>query len=416
MNLPVFIAKRYLFAKKTHNVINIISYISVTGIALGAFALVVVLSVTNGFNTFITSLYTSFDSDIRITVVEGKVFDPTTDVFQKIKSLDGIASYSEVLEDNVLLEYQPFERINETDIIPNPRQSIATMKGVDDSYLQTSNVAELVPIGEFKLKDGSIEQTVVGYIIAEELGLSLGFVTPLKVWIPERGKKVSPTNAIESMRNDFIYASGLLSADKTIDSKYIFTTIEFARDLLDYTVEASAIELRLNKNTNPDKVQQQIEELLGPSFSVKNRLQQNETLYRVMSSEKFAIYLILIFMAVIISFNIVGSLTMLMVDKKKDVATLQSMGADTNLIKRIFLFEGWFISIVGAIIGAMLGVVICLIQQYFKIIPMPNGFLIDAYPVEIQVLDVFIVLATVIAMGYLIARIPVSYLAKRLKV
>ncbi|MDR0660385.1 MAG: FtsX-like permease family protein [Prevotellaceae bacterium] len=416
MNLPVFIARRYLFAKKTHNVINIISYISVVGIALGAFALVVVLSVTNGFNTFIKSMYTAFDSDMRITVAEGKIFDPTIEAFQKIKSLEGIASYSEVLEDNVLLEYQPFQRINDADIIPNPRQSIATMKGVDDSYLQTSDVAGLVPIGEFKLKDGSIQQTVVGYLIAEELGVSLGFVTPIKVWVPERGKKVSTTNAIESMRNDYIYASGLLTADKTIDSKYIFTSIDFARGLLSYTTEVSAIELRLEKNANGNKVQQQLQEMLGPSFIVKNRLQQNETLYRVMSSEKFAIYLILIFMAVIISFNIVGSLTMLMVDKKKDVATLQSMGADTGLIKRIFLFEGWFISIASAAIGAILGVIACLAQQYFKPIPMPSGFLIDAYPVKIQILDVFIVLATVIAMGYLIARIPVSYLAKRLKV
>ena len=418
MNLPVFIAKRYLFAKKSHNVINIISYISVVGIALGAFALVAVLSVTNGFNKFIKSLYSSFDSDIRITVVEGKVFDPTTEDFQKIKSLAGIASFSEVLEDNVLIEYQPFEQINDYDQARAPRIAIARMKGVDNSYIQTSDARKLLDTmyydGEFKLRHGSIEQTVVGRGLAEQLGLR-GSIKPLKVWIPKRGTKVSPTNPAQSMLQEYIYLAGVFNADKNIDSRYFFTTIEFARYMLDYTVEVSAVELRLKKGENPDKIQQQLQQMLGPYFSVKTRFQQNETLYRVMSSEKFAIYLILIFMAIIISFNIVGSLTMLMVDKKKDVETLQSMGADTNLIKRIFLYEGWFISIVGATVGVILGVIVCLIQQYFEIISMPSGFLITAYPVQIQVLDVFLVLVIVIAMGYLIARMPVSYLAKRLK-
>ena len=419
MNLPVFIARRYLFAKKTHNVINIISYISVIGIALGAFALVVVLSVTNGFNSFIKSMYTSFDSDIRITVVEGKVFDPTSEAFQEVKTLESIASYSDVLEDNVMISYQPFRKINDSDKIPNPRLAIGRMKGVDDGYTQTSDIETLIDTfyykGEFKLRFGSVEQAVLGGGLADQLGLERSFMTPLKIWIPKRGKRISVANPAESMLQEFIYPAGVFRADKNIDSKYLFTTIEFARYMLDYTVEVSAIEIRLKKNVNSDKVQQQIQEMLGPSFSVKTRLQQNETLYRVMTSEKFAIYLILIFMAVIISFNIVGSLTMLMVDKKKDVATLQSMGADTGLVKRIFLYEGWFISIVGALIGVTLGVIVCLMQQYFKIISMPSGFLIDAYPVEIQVLDVLVVLAMVVAMGYLIARIPVSYLAKRLK-
>ncbi len=419
MNLPVFIARRYLFAKKTHNVINIISYISVVGIALGAFALVVVLSVTNGFNTFIKSLYTSFDSDIRITVVEGKVFDPTTNAFQKVKSLENVASYSEVLEDNVMISYQPFRKINDSDIIPNPREAIGRIKGVGSNYTQTSDIETLIDTfyykGGFNLRFGSIEQAVLGGGLADQLGLERTFMTPLKIWIPKRGKRISATNAAESLIQENIFPAGVFRADKNIDSKYLFTTIDFARYLLDYTVEVSSIEIRLKKNVNPDKAQQQIQEIIGPGFSVKTRLQQNDTLYRVMSSEKFAIYLILIFMAIIISFNIVGSLTMLMVDKKKDVATLQSMGADTGLIKRVFLYEGWFISIVGALIGVVLGVIICLVQQYFKIISMPSGFLIDAYPVKIEVLDVFIVLATVVAMGYLIARIPVSYLAKRLK-
>lgn len=361
-------------------------------------------------------MYTSFDSDIRITVVEGKVFDPTTEAFVRVRGLENVVSFSEILEDNVLLSYQPFQRINDSDNIPPPRQAIATMKGVSENYLQTSDIEELVRIGDFILQDSSIPQTVVGFVLADELGLSLGFITPIEVWVPERGKKISTTNAIEAMRRDYLYPAGLLTADKNIDSKYIFTTIDFARELLDYTNEVSAIELRLKEGANPDKVQKQIQEALGSSYIVKTRLQQNETLYRVMSSEKFAIYIILIFMAVIISFNIVGSLTMLMVDKKKDIATLQSMGADTGLIKRIFLFEGWLISIFGAIIGVCLGVAVCILQQYFKLIPMPSGFLIDAYPVEIQPIDLLVVLIAVIAMGYLIARIPVSYLAKRLKV
>lgn len=418
MNLPVFFAKRYLFAKKTHNVINIISYISVVGIALGAFALVVVLSVTNGFNSFIKSLYTSFDSDIRITAVEGKIFDPTAEAFQKVRNMESVANFSEVLEDNVLLSYQPFDRINEDDEDRAPRIAIGRIKGVDDGYLQTSDAQMLLDTlyygGEFKLRHGSIEQAVIGRGLAEQLGVR-GDIKPLKVWVPRRGKKISTANPTESMLQAYIYLAGVFNADKNIDSRYFFTTIDFARYLLDYTVEASAIELRLKKGADPDKTQQQIQEFLGSSFSVKTRFQQNEMLYRVMSSEKFAIYLILIFMAVIISFNIVGSLTMLMVDKKKDVTTLQSMGADTGLIKQIFLFEGWFISIVGTAIGIILGVAICLIQQYFGIIKMPSGFLISTYPVEIQLLDVLLVFVTVIAMGYFIAHIPVSYLAKRLK-
>ncbi len=187
MNLPVFIARRYLFAKKTHNVINIISYISVVGIALGAFALVVVLSVTNGFNTFIKSLYTSFDSDIRITAVEGKVFNPNTDALRKVKSLESIVGFSEVLEDNVMISYQPFRKINDSDVIPNPRLAIGRIKGIDSSYLQTSGVKMLLDTfyydGEFKLRFGSVEQTVVGGGLADQLGLERTFITPLKIWL-----------------------------------------------------------------------------------------------------------------------------------------------------------------------------------------------------------------------------------------
>ena len=388
------------------------------GIALGAFALVAVLSVTNGFNTFIKSMYTSFDSDIRITVVEGKVFDPTTEMFRQVKSLEGVAGASEVLEDNVMLSYQPFRRINDSDNIPNPRLALGRMKGVDDSYMQTSDVSSLIDTfyygGGFNLRFGSVEQAVMGGGLADMLGIEPSFMTPLKVWVPKRGKQVSTTNPAEAMLQEQLFPGGVFRADKNIDSRYLFTTIAFARYMLDYTVEASAVEIRLQAGANPEKVREQIQAILGAEFSVKTRAQQNETLYRVMTSEKFAIYLILIVMATIISFNIVGSLTMLMVDKKKDVATLQSMGADTSLIKRIFLYEGWFISIVGALAGVVLGVVVCLAQQYFKLVSMPSGFLIAAYPVEIQVADVFIVLATVIAMGYLIARIPVSYLAKKL--
>lgn len=413
MNLAAYIAKRYLFAKKTHNVINIISYVSVAGVALGTLALVVVLSVYNGFDDFVKSLYTSFDSDIRITAVEGKTFDSTIPQLQQVRTLDGVVSYSEVLEDNVLLNYEVSRRINDYDEPPKTKQLPAIMKGVDDSYLQTSDIERLLIAGDFELKKGDIQEAVLGYGIAGSLGVNAGFVTPLQVWAPKRGKKLSL--GMNALQHDYLFPSGIFSVDKTIDGKYIFTSLDFARDLLGYTDEVSSIELKVSGTANADKLQKEIEQLLGSSFNVKNRYQQNETLYRVMLSEKFVIYLILILIVTIVSFNIIGSLTMLMVDKKKDIVTLQNIGADIGLIKRIFLFEGWLIAIFGAIVGLLLGLFVCWLQIQFQLVSMPSGFLISAYPVKVQLLDVLLVFGLVILMGYLIARIPVAYLSKRLK-
>lgn len=401
MNLPFYIARRYLLAKKSQNAINIISGISVAGVAVGTMALIAVLSVFNGFDSIIKSLYNSFDPEIKISIREGKTFDPGEYPFDQVMNHESVAYYSEVLEENALLRY-------------GDRQHIATVKGVDAQFPHVTGIDSMIVDGEFKLWEGQRPMAVVGLGVAYHLAIGLNFLNPINIYIIKRrgNVSVSPERAIN---RKFIFPSGMFSIEQEINSRYLLVPLAFARDLLQYNTEVSAIELRLRDDVDKGLAQQEITEILGEDFLVRNRNEQNELFYRIMKSEKWAIFFILTFILVIASFNIIGSLTMLILDKQEDIHTLDSLGASGSLIKKIFLLEGWMISISGAIIGLILGSLISWLQAEFGLIKLSGSgsFIIDAYPVVFQPLDVVKVFLTVTGIGFIAAWIPVRYIARQ---
>ena len=402
MNLSFYIARRYLLGKKSQNAINIISGISILGITTGTMALVIVLSVFNGFDAVVKSLFNAFDPEIRISATEGKTFVPDPAVTKSLLELPGVAALSEVLEENVLLLY-------------GDRQHIATIKGVDEAFQEVSGLDSMVYDGTMQLKDLNRAYAVVGQGVGYKLGIGLSFIDPLWVYTIDRKAKINMSNPEESIRRDFLYPSGIFSIEQEIDSRYLITDIAFVRDLLSYDREVSSIELRLDPRFPADEVQQEIVDLLGEGMKVQNRQQQNELFYKVMRSEKWAIFLILTFILIIASFNIIGSLSMLIIEKKKDILTLRNMGAGKSLIKKIFLVEGWLISVIGSLSGLILGTTISWLQQRFGLIKLTGSgsFIIDAYPVHIEVIDILLIWITVLLIGLLAARYPVRQISRK---
>ena len=402
MNLSFYIARRYLLGKKSQNAINIISGISVVGVSVGTMALVIVLSVFNGFDQVVKSLFSSFDPDIKISAIEGKTFVPGESMSSKILSLPGVAAMSEVVEENVLLLY-------------GEKQHIATIKGVDEAFEMVSGIDSMIYEGAMKLKDRNRAYAVVGQGVAYSLRIGLSFVDPLFVYTVDRKARINMAQPEESIRRDFIYPSGIFSIEQGFDSRYIITPIEFVRELLSYENEVSYLEIKLDPEFTADKVQQQIIAIVGQDFHVKNRQQQNELFYRVMKSEKWAIFLILTFILIIASFNIIGSLSMLIIDKKNDIVTLRNMGANRSLIENIFLVEGLLISVIGSLLGMAMGTGISWIQQRFGLIKLSGSgtFVIDAYPVQIEAVDILLIWITVLLIGWLAARYPVKQISRK---
>ncbi len=401
MNLPFYIARRYLLAKKSQNAINIISGISIAGVAVGTMALITVLSVFNGFDGIIKDLYNSFDPEIKISIAEGKTFDPGQYPFESVRKHSSVAFYSEVLEENALLRY-------------GERQHIATVKGVDDQFHRVTGIDSMVVDGKYSLWENSRPKAVVGLGVGYHLAIGLNFLNPINIYVIKRTGNVS-VNPEHAISRKFIFPSGLFSIEQEINSRYLLVPLDFARELLQYSTEVSAIELRLKEGMDKSLAQQEIQEILGDEFRVKNRNQQNELFYKIMKAEKLAIFFILTFILIIASFNIIGSLTMLILDKKGDIDTLDSLGASASLIKRIFLIEGWLISITGAVIGIILGSLISWLQQEYGLIKLSGSgsFIIDAYPVMFQFMDVVKVFFTVLAIGFLAAWIPIRYITRQ---
>ncbi len=401
MRVSLYIARRYLFAKKSQNAINIISAISMLGVGVGAMALVVILSVFNGFDQVVKSLFNSFDPDIRITAVKGKVFTPD-ERFNQIRELQGVAYLSEILEENALLKY-------------GERQHIATIKGADESFIKVTGIDSMVYDGEMILKEKDRSYAVVGQGVASSLQIGLNFINPLFIYMPKRLGKINLSNPDDAFRRKYIFPSGIFSIEQDFDSRYVIVPIDFMRELLEYTEEVSAIEIKLDPKFDQSDTQEKINEILGEEYLVQNRAEQNELFYRVMRSEKWAIFLILTFILIIASFNIIGSLSMLIIDKKNDIKSLRNMGAGSKLISRIFLLEGWLISIVGSVIGITLGSLVSWIQDRFEILKLSGSgtFVIDAYPVDLQFRDVLLVWATVLIIGFLAASYPVKQISKK---
>jgi lipoprotein-releasing system permease protein len=402
MNLPFYIAKRYLLAKKKRNAINIISAISVGGVMVGTMALVIVLSVFNGFDKVIKSLINSFDPDLKITIVEGKVFNPDLAGKTKILKIPGVLDISEVLEENALLRY-------------DQRQYIATMKGVDENFIHTSGIDSMIVDGEFILEKDGRPYTVIGQGVAYSLKVGLNFVNPLVIYVPERIGKINMANPTGAFRQFPVYPSGVFGIEQEYDAKYILLPIRNVREILDYTNEVTALEIKLKDGTDEEFVQSKVKEILPENFEVKTRYQQNEMFYRIMKSEKWAIFMILTLILLVASFNIIGSLSMLIIDKQNDIISLRNLGADNGTIKKIFLFEGWLISITGSFLGILAGTGIAWMQEKFQFIRLggSGSFVLDSYPVDIQIFDILLIWLTVILIGFLAALYPVRKLSSK---
>jgi lipoprotein-releasing system permease protein len=398
MNVPFFIAKRYLISKKSHNAINIISGISVGGICIGTMALIIVLSGFNGLSSLVQSLYNSFDPDIEITIKRGKTFEIDRPEIQKIKQIPGVIYFTEVMQGNALLKY-------------NDKQSIAIIKGVSTDFKKMSGFDTLVRDGDFNISKNNV---VMGKGLSYVLDVSTNnFFTPLSIYAPKRGSNnsLNPEDGLNELK---CYPAGLFSISDEFDNQYVIMDIDKARVLLDYKNEVTSLELGIQRGSNLEQVQAEISKLIGDQYIVKNRQQQNELLYKTLKSEKLWVFIILVFILVIATFNVIGSLTMLIIEKKKDISILSSMGADMLLIRRIFLFEGLLITFIGAASGLLLGLLICWIQITFSIVKFSEGYVVDAYPMKIQSGDILIISAVVMLIGLFAAWYPVRVFTKKL--
>lgn len=406
MNFPFYIARRYLFSKKSHNAINVISAISVCGVALATLALVCTLSVFNGFQDLVTTFFTAFDSQLKITAVRGKVFDGQDKRVLQLKKMPDVEVYSESLEDNVMVQYQG-------------RQAMAVVKGVEDNFDQLTPIDSILfGRGDLLLHDEVVDYAIPGIQLLSTLGSGIRFLDPLEIYAPRRGAKVNMANPSTAFVTGNLFSSGLVFAvnQEKYDASYILTSIDFARRLFQYTTEVSAINLKLKAGADTDAVKKHIQDLLGDDFLVQDRYEQQADTYRIMEIEKLISYLFLTFILMIACFNVIGSLSMLIIDKRDDVVTLRNLGASDRQIVRIFLFEGRMISFFGAFAGVVLGLLLCLLQQEYGLIALGSSgsFVVDAYPVSVHASDVLLIFITVLLIGFLSVWYPVRFLSKRL--
>ena len=366
--------------------------------AIGTAALIIILSVYNGFDSLIKSMMSNVEPDLLITPAEGKVFVPEGETYDWIYDQPVVKNMCCVLQEQVFISY-------------DGKQSLATAKGVDWVYEEESTLRDHLTEGEFRLHRGDIPLAAVGASMAYELGLSPRFVSPIEIHFPSRTRKISTANPLSSIETIKVWPSCTFAVNNDIDSELMILPIEKMRELLEYNDEVSAVEIRLTEGTPRKellKLQEEISARLGDGFRVKDRFQQNESLYKMMKYEKAAIYMILIFVIIIIAFNIFGSLSMLIIEKKSDIATLQYLGAQDKLIRRIFILEGWMISLVGLAAGLIVGIGFALVQQYFGFIKMPGHFVVQAYPIILSWSDILMTCAGVAIVGYLIALLPVA--------
>lgn len=409
MNFPFYIAKRYLFSKKSHNAINVISAVSVCGVALATLALVCTLSVFNGFQDLVATMFTAFDPELKITAVSGKVFDGQDERIQSLRQLPEIEVFSESLEDNAMVQYKG-------------RQAMVVVKGVEDNFDRLTPIDSILyGRGELVLHDEVVDYAIPGIELVSVLGTGIRFLDPLEVFAPKRGSRINVASPASSFNSDYLHSSGLVFAvnQQKYDASYILTSLAFARNLFQYDTEVSSVDLKLKEGSNIYKVQENISQLLGEDFRVLNRYEQQADTFRIMEVEKLISYLFLSFILLIACFNVIGSLSMLIIDKRADVVTLRNLGANDGLITKIFLFEGCLISFLGALVGVVLGLTLCFIQQEFGIITLGGGssagaFVVDAYPVSVHWVDVLLILITVLVVGFLSVLYPVRYLSHRL--
>lgn len=403
MKLQLFIALRYLFSKKTHNIINLISTICAGGVCIATIALVCTLSVYNGFQQLISGIFNVFDPDLKISLVDGKTFSPETSELQTVKTLNFIEHYCPVLEDNALIRNKE-------------RQTSTTIKGVAPNYVLMISSDSIMMEGEFVVEQEGTAYAVIGGALADQIESSSQFIRPISLYAPIHNSNVNLANPEKSFHIQHYYLSGIYATGQIeVDSKYTFLPLASAQELFGYDDDVTSIELKLKKGTDVKKAEKEIADLVGERFNVQNKEEQHEDFYKMMKVEKWITFLILIFILLIAVFNVIGSLTMLIIEKEKDIITLHNLGATEKMIQQIFLLEGWLISIVGAVAGLIIGVTLCLLQQYFGFIKLSdsaneNAFIVNAYPVQVEMSDILLILATILLIGLWVAWFPTRYI------
>ncbi|MBP3850166.1 MAG: ABC transporter permease [Prevotella sp.] len=407
MNFPFYIARRYLFSKKSTHAINVISGISMVGVAVATMALVVTLSVFNGFHDLVASFFTQMDPQLKVMPVEGKTALAADPILTKIRKLPEVEVATECLEEQALAVYRD-------------RQMMVKVKGVDDNFDQLTHIREILEgDGTFELHAADMSYGIPGLGVAYQLGMGYTYEQPLKIFAPRREGQLNMANPTEGFVVDELFSPGVVFCMKQgkYDKNYVLTSIAFTRHLFDLEGRLSSLELRLKPGSDFDRVKAQMEELAAGQFKVLDRYEQQDDTFRIMNVEKLIAYVFLTFILIIACFNIIGSLSMLIIDKKDDVVTLRNLGATEQQITRIFLFEGRMISAIGAVVGILIGLLLCWMQQQYGIIKLGSSegsFVVDAYPVSVHPWDIVLVFVTVVVVGFLSVWYPVQYFSKRL--
>ena len=407
MNFPFFIARRYLFSKKSTHAINVISGISIVGVAVATMALVVTLSVFNGFHDLVASLFTSFDPQLKVTPVQGKTVPADDPVLTRIRQLPQIEVSTACVEDQALAVY-------------GDRQAMVTVKGVEDNFDSLTHIRQiLVGDGDYELHAADLDFGIPGIRLAETLGTGYTYHRPLKIFAPKREGQLDMANPTDGFVEEELFSPGVLFNVKQVkyDRKYILTSISFVRRLFDQQGMLSSLELRLKPGSDFEAVKKEIQTIAGDKYNVRDRFEQQDDTFRIMKIEKLIAYIFLTFILMVACFNIIGSLSMLIIDKKDDVATLRNLGATDRQIVRVFLFEGRMISAIGAVAGIALGLLLCWLQQTYGLVKLgrtSGSFVVDAYPVSVHPDDIVVIFITVLIVGFVAVWYPVRYFAKRL--
>lgn len=390
MNVPLFIARRYLFARKSHNVINVISAISAIGMAIGTAALVLILSVYNGFDSLIEKNLGDLSPDLMMVSPDGAShFEPDSVLIDHLMYDDRVAQIRFMLEDNVFLTY-------------DEKQSIARARGVEDAFIESEGFASHIYEGTAQLHKGEAPMAIVGSTLARKMGIHPRFVSPMTMYYPDREGKVSVSNPMASTRSSKVFPAGLMSVSSDMDAELVIVPLYVMRSLMGSKgEEVSGVELMLKDNGK--RALRRFKRDYSKDCRLLDRYEQQPTLFKMMRYEKLAVFLILLFVVLIVALNIYGSLSMLIIEKTDDIATLQSLGADDSLIRRIFVMEGWLISLVGMAVGLVVGITVALLQQRFGFVKMPGSFIVDAYPVVLKVFDVLLTVLGVAAIGLTIS-------------
>lgn len=408
MAAEFYIARRYLFSKKSHNAVNIISGISMIGVAVATMALVCTLSVFNGFHDLVSSLFTAFDAELLVQPVDGRTMADRSPQVKLLEKHPDVAVCTPVLEEQALVQI-------------GEHQQVVTIMGVADNFTQQTQINDILyGDGQFCLQSGGVDYGVLGLQLAARLGLSTSFIDPLQVFAPKNGERVNMGNPRSSFRREELQSPGVLFQvqQAKYDCNYILTSLDFAQRLFSREHQYTAVELRLHPGASLSRVKANLQQQLGPSFTVKDRYEQQDEVFRIMRIEKLIAYIFLTFILLVACFNIIGSLSMLMIDKRADANTLRSLGATDPQVARIFMYEGCLISFFGALMGLVMGLVICYVQQEFGLIRMGDSdgsFIVDAYPVSVHLSDIALIFVTVIVTGWLAVWYPAKRLAKRLK-